>query len=227
MNPIVKQQFDAVAQQYDQQRRQLIPCFDDFYGTAVQWLELNTPQPRIIDLGAGTGLLSAFILAKYPQAHVTLIDFSEHMLEQARRRLAAYENITYIAADYLNYPYEQAGSYDAVISSLSIHHLTHPDKRSLFQTIYHLLKDGGLFVNADQAEGLTPFIDQRYMELWKQAIHATDLPIEAIEASIERRKQDINAKASDQISWLLAAGFTNVDAVYRYHEFNVFFAQKA
>ncbi|MDQ0115093.1 class I SAM-dependent methyltransferase [Paenibacillus harenae] len=226
MNHIVKQQFDAAAQQYDQQRRQLIPRFDDFYGTAVQWLELDTPRPSIIDLGAGTGLLSAFVLAKYPQAHITLIDFSEHMLSQARRRLASYENVTYITADYLNYPYEQAESYDAVVSSLSIHHLTHPDKRSLFRTIFRLLKDGGLFINADQAEGMTPAIDRRYMELWKQAVHATGLPIEAIEASIERRKQDINAKASDQIDWLLEAGFANVDAVYRHHEFNVFFAQK-
>ncbi|MGN7412821.1 hypothetical protein [Paenibacillus sp. SAF-068] len=34
----VKQLFDKVAQNYDVQRKQLIPCFDDFYGMA---LDLN------------------------------------------------------------------------------------------------------------------------------------------------------------------------------------------
>lgn len=28
--------FDAVAGSYDQARRRLVPCFDDFYGTAVE-----------------------------------------------------------------------------------------------------------------------------------------------------------------------------------------------
>ena len=54
--------FDAVAGTYDEARRRLIPCFDAFYGTAVQ---VAAPPlraalaagrtPEVLDLGAGTG----------------------------------------------------------------------------------------------------------------------------------------------------------------------------
>lgn len=227
MNEKVKQQFDAVAQQYDMQRRQLIPCFDDFYGSAVKWLDIPKPSPKILDLGAGTGLLSAFILAKYPKAEMTLIDFSDQMLNEARRRLAAYDNVKYIAADYLDYPFEEDNAYCAVVSSLSIHHLPHPDKQALFRKVHRLLRDGGFFINADQAAGATPFIDSRYRAMWEEEVRASGLSVEAIEASIERRKLDINAKTSEQLEWLGEAGFSEAECVYKYHDFNVFYARKA
>ena len=54
--------FNEVSQTYDQQRKKLIPCFDDFYDIAVALAELENDTPTILDLGAGTGLLSSFIL---------------------------------------------------------------------------------------------------------------------------------------------------------------------
>ena len=53
----VRATFDGAAGGYDEQRRKLIPCFDDFYGTAVSLAETRESRPRILDLGAGTGLL--------------------------------------------------------------------------------------------------------------------------------------------------------------------------
>ncbi|WKL01736.1 hypothetical protein Q0F98_35615 [Paenibacillus amylolyticus] len=63
----VKQLFDKVAQDYDVQRKQLIPCFDDFYGIALDLMESPLDSPRILDLGAGTGLLSRIGPAKVSQ----------------------------------------------------------------------------------------------------------------------------------------------------------------
>lgn len=45
MNPSVKTLFDAVANEYDQQRKQLIPCFDEFYGMALSLTESQKPAP--------------------------------------------------------------------------------------------------------------------------------------------------------------------------------------
>ncbi len=59
MDPNVKKLFDSGADDYDWQRRQLIPCFDDFYGMAVSLVEPDERSPRILDLGAGTGLFAA------------------------------------------------------------------------------------------------------------------------------------------------------------------------
>lgn len=54
----VESQFNSIAQLYDKQRPSLIPCFSDFYGVAIDNLNLSTTSPEILDLGAGTGLFS-------------------------------------------------------------------------------------------------------------------------------------------------------------------------
>lgn len=225
MNASVKEQFNKVAQQYDQQRRQLIPCFDDFYGTAVHWINSAKKAPRILDLGAGTGLFSAFVLAKFPEAKLTLIDLSENMLEMAKKRFATEREVTYIAADYFEHAYTE--TYDIVISSLSIHHLSHQHKRGLFQKIHSLLEAGGAFVNADQVLGPSPFFVEQYKNDWERTIHASGLGPDAIAAAIERRKLDLNATEHDQLQWLREARFQHVDCVYKHHDFAVFYAQKS
>jgi malonyl-CoA O-methyltransferase len=51
-------------------------------------LELITLHPSIVvDVGAGTGLLTQKIIARYPHAQVFAVDLSESMLRQAQPRL--------------------------------------------------------------------------------------------------------------------------------------------
>ncbi|REK74933.1 class I SAM-dependent methyltransferase [Paenibacillus paeoniae] len=219
----VKKQFDQAAPTYDDKHGKLIPCYQDFYGAAVTWTEVAGDSPLILDLGAGTGRLSAMMLNKYPGAQVTLVDFSEDMLEKAKARFADNDNLTYIAADYLTYEFGR--TYDAVVSSLSIHHLTHEDKQVLFRKIHSLLKPGGVFVNADQAAGSSPAFVAEFKRLWVESVTATDLDPEDIEASKKRRLLDIDATLTDQLQWLRDAGFAEVDCVYRNREFTVFVAR--
>ncbi|MEK4661000.1 methyltransferase domain-containing protein [Priestia sp. FSL H7-0729] len=220
----VKQLFDKVAQDYDVQRKQLIPCFDDFYGMALDLMVSPLDSPRILDLGAGTGLLSGLVLQKYPNARLTLIDISDHMLEGARQRFADATQVEYLVGDYSKYNF--TSSYDMIISSLSIHHLTHADKKKVFDTVHKLLEPGGRFINADQVQGRTPDTDSYYRQRWLEAIHQSGLSEEAISASIERRKVDINGKLEDQFVWLEEAGFRVADCMYKYLDFAVFYAQK-
>ncbi|MCU6712354.1 class I SAM-dependent methyltransferase [Paenibacillus sp. J5C_2022] len=225
MSNIVKQQFNEVAKHYDEQRRGLIPCFDDFYESAVRWTLVESESPAILDLGAGTGLLSAFLLHKFPQACMTLIDFSDDMLAMAKSRLGSFTHVRYISADYTAFPFD--AKYDAVVSSLSIHHLGHAEKQELFRTIHGILKPGGCFVNADQAAGSTPSIDEQYHKLWDDDVEASGLDSAAIQASRRRKEQDRNAHLLDQLQWLEDAGFRHVDCVYKHHEFAVFFGRAA
>src|SRR5690242_877501 len=88
---IVGELFDRAAQRYDQARRQLVPCFDDLYSVALALLPADRSRRlRILDIGAGTGLLSAFIAAMYPNAELTLIDIAADMLARARERLGEH-----------------------------------------------------------------------------------------------------------------------------------------
>ena len=77
MGPHASHVFDEHAARYDAERHRLIPPFDAFYGTAVSALDLLPDPPRrVLDLGAGTGLLSARVAAAHPGARVTLLDGS-------------------------------------------------------------------------------------------------------------------------------------------------------
>ncbi|MBM7866923.1 methyltransferase domain-containing protein [Heliobacterium gestii] len=220
----VRTKFDDNARRYDSQRKQLIPCFDDFYGIAVSLAASEKESPRILDIGAGTGLLSSFLMEKYPKASFTLIDLSEKMLELAKDRFDDNPNVTYLVADYAKYPF--AEPFDLIVSSLSIHHLTDPEKAALYRTINNILNDKGIFINADQVLGSTPYLDKMYVTDWKAKVEASGLSAEAIAASYERLKLDIFAPLADQLNWLKQAGFVDVDCVYKYFNFVVLFGRK-
>lgn len=76
--------FDAHADEYDALRRRLVPPFELLYGAAVDALELLGEAPgRVLDLGAGTGVLSGFVRARHPSCELVLLDSAARMLEQA------------------------------------------------------------------------------------------------------------------------------------------------
>jgi tRNA (cmo5U34)-methyltransferase len=59
--------FDAAARDYDRLRRQLIPEFNEFYGWVLEVLPFEREaEISILDLGAGTGLLSGLLAQAYP-----------------------------------------------------------------------------------------------------------------------------------------------------------------
>ena len=160
----IRQAFNKFSQDYDSQREYIIPDMRQYYGAAVWAMETAAHMPVILDIGAGTGLLSAFVLEKFPDARLTLMDISENMLDMARKRFATRPETEYVVCDYSRS--ELGGPYDIVCSALSIHHLSPEDKRLLFKRIFTALKPGGMFVNADQADGETPYFRQRYLDYW-------------------------------------------------------------
>ena len=78
--------FDAVATEYDAARRRLMPCFDGLYGTVLELIaEWGPPRgARVLDLGAGTGLLAAMVRAarsRAPRSFRTRLVFSNSATE--------------------------------------------------------------------------------------------------------------------------------------------------
>lgn len=220
----VKETFNENAAHYDQQRKKLIPCFDDFYSIPVSIIETKTETPSVLDIGAGTGLFSSFIKEKYPHASVTLIDLSEKMMDAARTRFADDQKIDYILGDYTEHEFDR--TFDMIVSSLSIHHLSDEEKRSLYHKIFSLLNQGGIFINADQVLGHTPFIESLYKNDWKQKIENSGLTSGELQAAYERTRLDQMAPLEDQIQWLKESGFHDVDCIYKYFNFVVLVGRK-
>ncbi len=220
----IKKTFDDVAKDYDKNRKLFIPCFDDFYSTAVSVIEPITETPLVLDLGAGTGILAEFFLKKHPSATMTLLDLSDEMLEVAKERFAEKSNVLYATGDYVDS--DLPGEFDVIISGMSIHHLSPEQKETLYHRCFQALRPGGSFVNADQALGDTPYLDALYKKRWRELVRQSGIKQDEIEAWVERMKIDREGLLEPQLSWLRDAGFTDVACSYRFLNFVVFSGRK-
>jgi len=225
--------FDEAASEYDCSRRRLVPGFDEFYSAVAAAIPHGLEEEiRILDLGAGTGLLSAMVADKFPRSRVTLVDISVQMLRVARRRFMDEPGrFEYRVMDYARKPLPKAvpgggRSYDIVISALSIHHLTHGDKRELFEKIHHALTEGGVFVNADQVLGETPEVERTYQDWWLERVREAGSDESELAAALERIRADKNATLKAQLAWMEEVGFEEIECNYEDHRFAVYNGRK-
>lgn len=217
--PSAQTVFDRTAATYDAARAKLIPPYERFYGTAVALLPfVPEKEIRVLDLGAGTGLLSAFIRQKFPHARLRLVDVVESMLERARVRLG-HDGVEYAALDYGTQPIE--GEWDAIISALSIHHLTDAAKRDLFRHIHTALVPEGIFVNAEQVAGPTPELTARYHQQWLAQIRERGATEQEIADAEYRMQADLCSSVEDQLQWMREAGFADADCWFKEGRFAV------
>ncbi len=203
--------FSSTAALYDSNRSRLIPGFEGLYRWAVDLVPANATQ--ILELGAGTGLLTSLVRARFPDANFHLIDLSAAMLDKAKERFAGDQRVTFEVGDYSVEPIQ--GRYHAVISALSIHHLKDDAKRTLFETIRDVLLPGGVFVNAEQVLGPTPVLEERYKREWLHKVKALGATEQEISDSLFRQQEDHCASVEDQMTWMRAAGFADADCWFK------------
>ena len=221
----IEEQFNLIAEEYDSNRKRFISCFDDFYNGTTQFIASNVEKPkRVLDLGAGTGLLSYFWYQYYPTSEYVLVDIADDMLKIARRRFNNVENVSYQQMDYsTGLP---SGKFDLIVSALSIHHLENEDKIKLFSHIYDKLPSNGLFVNYDQFCAGDTEIDHWFDSYWISQLERSGLTDHDMELWKERRKLDKECSAEEEIKMLRQTGFKNVKCVYSYQKFSVIVAVK-
>ena len=191
--------FSSTAVAYDGARARLIPCFSAFYEAAVSLLPSGTDH--VLDLGAGTGLLSAYIRERFPDAYLEMIDNSEPMLAQARQRFSLDQETAFLLGDYTTHPW--GSEYDAVVSALSIHHLSDEAKRALFARVLSALKPGGVFINAEQILQPTPELEVHAKTAWLDEVRGLGATEQQIADSLP---------ASDRRPLLHDCGSTRMDA---------------
>jgi len=221
----VEELFDQGADRYDRQRRKVIPCFNDFYQTVIDLIPFGESQGfRFLDLGAGTGLLTEFILKTFPNVTATMIDLSERMLEKAKERFSSNKRVHFLTRDYAHAPLPQ--SQDLVVSAMSIHHLTDQEKKLLYERVFKALNTEGVFINADLVKGETDSIEQRYQDRWLRWIQRAGLQKTELSGIIDRMGYDMPSTLMLNLQWLREAGFRDVDCSYKYYNFAVFSGQR-
>jgi len=154
---------------------------------------------RILDLGCGDGRLSALVLAAYPESTAICVDMSPAMLDAVTERFADDDRVT-IATHDLEQPLPFAGPFDAVISSLAIHHVDDERKQSLYAEIAALLTPGGVFANLEIVRSPT----QALHDQWRDEMGAQDDPSDRL------------APMEPQLAWLRDAGLQDVDCIWKW-----------
>jgi SAM-dependent methyltransferase len=98
---------------------------------------------RVLDLGCGTGTLAVMLKRARPGAVVVGLDADAKVLEIARAK-AARAGVELLLdqgmADQLPYP---DGSFDRVLSSVMLHHLSTDNKRRTLAEVLRVLRPGG------------------------------------------------------------------------------------
>ena len=177
---------------------------------------------RIIDLGCGTGTISLLVSKKYPKAEITCLDIANNMLEIAKGKLKGHRNTRFIQADIYGYEFDM--KYDAIISSLTLHHLnSDADKINFYKKIYSTLNEGGIFINADIVLAATDFFQNISIKKWKEYMNRA-VSEEEIENKwlAKYKEEDYPARLLDQVSWLEKIGFRDIEIFWKYYNFAVF-----
>jgi len=187
----------------------------------------NDAKVTILDVGAGYGPVSKFILDRYPNATCMAQDGSEPMLERARNIMAGYgERFTTHQSDLFetNWLPKPLGPFDAAVSSSCLHNLRDFTRISeIYGEIREHLTPGGVFLNLDLVNAPTSELQQRYFEVAaarRQREGASRDDIAAMVRQAERSPVNaptgaFPASLDQHLAALKAAGFREVDCFWK------------
>jgi tRNA (cmo5U34)-methyltransferase len=168
----------------------------------------NTAR-RILDLGTGDGRLLALLkLALLKEGvHETeaiALDFSPAMIEAARKRFAGDSSVTVVTHN-LDRRLPALGKFDAVISSIAIHHVVHERKRELYREVHGLLNPGGVFCNLEHVASPTPRLHEEFLNRIGFTVETEDPSNKLLDVET-------------QLQWLREIGFVDVDCHWKWRE---------
>jgi tRNA (cmo5U34)-methyltransferase len=168
-------------------------------------LELLPPTvASMLDIGTGDGRLLALLRTVRPSARGVGLDFSPPMLERARERFAADDDVQVIEHD-LDHCLPALGPFDVVASSFAIHHVDDERKRALYGEIFSLLDPCGVFVNLEHVASPTPELHLDFLTALGRTADQDD-PSNKL------------APVESQLQWLRDIGFTQVDCHWKWRE---------
>ena len=161
---------------------------------------------RVLDLGTGDGRLLSLIKLNNPSVEGVALDFSDPMIEQAQKRFANDSRVTIVKHDFsLPLPAKKLGCFDSVVSSLAIHHLTHPRKKQLYTEIFSLLNPKGVFCNLEHVSSPTENLHWKFVAAIGWTPETEDPANKLLDVET-------------QMQWLREIGFVDVDCDWKWLE---------
>jgi SAM-dependent methyltransferase len=200
--------------EYDSRIRTFIPHYEEMLDVAAAAI---SPRARtIVDLGIGTGALSARCLQTAPRARTVGIDMDPEILTLARRRLG--DRATLVSSSFLRAPLPKC---DALVASFALHHVrTRPAKTALYRRIRAACQPGGLFISVDCQPAIDPAVRGAQFDDWLVHLRRTYSPAHAKALLRAWSHEDVYVPLEAEIALMRACGFL-VELLWRRGAFAV------
>ncbi len=183
---------------------------------------------HILELCCGEGLLAGALLEGFPHCIAHGYDGSEAMLQKAKARLANFgERFQTRHFDLADSDWRSSVfPFQAIVSSLAIHHLDGPQKQQLFRDIYRMLNPGGMLIIADVIQPAAKTGKDIAANTWDNAVRQRALEIDGDTSAFDyfqeekwnlyRYPDPVDKPSSlfDQLKWLEQAGFSEIDVFW-------------
>ncbi|MFE7134860.1 class I SAM-dependent methyltransferase [Streptomyces sp. NPDC057638] len=139
---------------WDRQQEWYMPDREERFRVMLDMVEAAVgTAPRVLDLACGTGTITDRLLTRFPDATSVGVDLDPALLTIARGTFASDERVTFVTADLADPDWTAAlphTSYDAILTATALHWLRMGPLATLYGQLAGLVRDGGVFLNADR-----------------------------------------------------------------------------
>jgi tRNA (cmo5U34)-methyltransferase len=160
--------------QYDAQIDDTIPYYCNFHTETIKLVKSLRDEPKKwLDTGCGTGSLVEKASEVFHYTNFLLLDPSEAMLDQAKKKLAKVdeERLTFLEPSTTQDFPGKLGEKPEVITAIQCHHyLSMKDRIKATKNCYNLLKEDGIYITFENIKPLTSEgieIGKRYWEIFQ------------------------------------------------------------
>jgi tRNA (cmo5U34)-methyltransferase len=199
--------------EYDARIRTFIPHYEEMLDVAASALDDETGT--IVDLGIGTGALSARCREQVPNARFIGIDSDPEMLKAAAQRVPGARLI----CD--SFERSEIPTCNGVVASFALHHVrTEKAKAALYERLADALPSRGQLINVDCQPAREENLAQRQFAAWQQHLRLSYDEHQAKEFLSAWSKEDVYVPLDVELGLMSEAGF-GVELLWRKDAFCV------
>jgi len=219
---VIKDHFEKEAAVFDSFFFKVMPDYEEMLQALTDALPFRRKDRlKIIDLGCGTGNLSRKIIKTYPNARVICLDMAENMIKMAKAKLKEGPNVSYWQGDIQKFSY--GTNYNAILSSMVLHHIEGKDKPGFYRKLYKALSKGGVFFNIDILLASNRHLQTMYQDKWKDFMKKSGLPKHKVNDMLARHaREDRPVSFEEEMAIMQKTGFKCVDVVMKKYNFTLY-----
>lgn len=204
----IANEFNEFSKNYLEDMVKIVPYYLQLLDNFTKDIPESFKPKHILDLGCGNGIITSKLLPLFPDAHYTLLDASDKMLELCKAQFGV-QHKTYISSYFQDYQFKDQ-QFDMVVAGFSIHHCNAKDKQVLFNKIYQSLTPKGVLVCSDLMVDKYEPSHQVLLEYWKSFVVKHNSDYEIWDWLMDHyRTYDQPDSLNNQLDWLKQAGFTD------------------